>query len=87
MKKRLLVPIILILALVLSLTACLGKQIQSIEIKSGAPTEVLVGETPDFSEIKILVSYNDLSTKEVGFDDIVISSVGTTKPGQMCWEP
>ncbi len=83
MKKRLLVPIILILALVLSLTACLGKQIQSIEIKSGAPTEVLVGETPDFSEIKILVSYNDLSTKEVGFDDIVISSVDTSKPGKV----
>jgi large conductance mechanosensitive channel len=53
MKKRLLLPLVLILALVLSLTACFGKKIQSIEIKGGAPTEVLVGETPDFSGIKL----------------------------------
>lgn len=82
MKKRILFPIILILALVLSLTACFGKKIQSIEISGGAPTEVLVNETPDFSGIKILVKYNDLSTEEVSFSDIEISAVDTSRPGR-----
>ena len=83
MKKRLFIPIILILTLVLSLASCTSKKIQGIEIKSGAPTEVLVGETPDFSGIQIIVHYNDLSTKEVGFDDVTISSVDTSKPGRV----
>ena len=83
MKKRLLLPLVLILALVLSLTACFGKKIQSIEIKGGAPTEVLVGETPDFSGIKLLVTYNDLSTEEIGFGDVTISEIDTSKPGKV----
>ena len=84
MKKRILFPIILILALVLSLAACAGngKKIQSIEISGGAPTEVLVNETPDFSGIKILVKYNDLSSEEVSFSDIEISAVDTSRPGR-----
>ena len=84
MKKRILFPIILILALVLSFAACSknGRQIQSIEISGGAPTEVLVNETPDFSGIKILVKYNDLSTEEVSFSDIEISAVDTSRPGR-----
>ena len=84
MKKRILFPIILILALVLSLAACAGngKKIQSIEISGGAPTEVLVDETPDFSGIKILVKYNDLSSEEVSFSDIEISAVDTSRPGR-----
>ena len=84
MKKRILFPIILILALVLSFAACSknGRQIQSIEISGGAPTEVLVNETPDFSNIKILVKYNDLSSEEVSFSDIEISAVDTSRPGR-----
>lgn len=83
MKKRILFPLILIFALILSLTACFGKKIQSIEIASGAPTEVLVDETPDFSGIKILVTYNDMSTEEIGFDKITVSAVDTSKPGKV----
>lgn len=84
MKKRILLPLILILALVLSLAACAGngKKIQSIEISGGAPTEVLVNETPDFSGIKVLVKYNDLSSEEVSFSDIEISAVDTSRPGR-----
>ena len=85
MKKRILLPLILILALVLSLAACAknGKKIQSIEISGGAPTEVLVNETPDFSGIKLLVKYNDLSTKEVGYDEVLVSAVDTSRPGKV----
>ena len=84
MKKRILFPIILILALVLSFAACSknGRQIQSIEISGGAPTEVLVNETPDFSGIKILVKYNDLSTEEVSYSDVTISPVDTSRTGR-----
>ncbi len=87
MKKRILFPIVLLLALVLTLTACdgfkLGKKIESITITGGAPTEVLVGETPDFSQIKILATYNDLSTVELGVNDVQISAVDTSKPGKV----
>ena len=83
MKKRILFTIVLIFALILSLSACFGKKIQSIEISGGAPTEVLVDETPDFSGIKILVTYNDLSTEEIGFNDVTISTVDTSKPGKV----
>lgn len=43
MKKRLIIPIVLILALVFTLASCRNKKIESIEIVSGtAPTEVYV---------------------------------------------
>lgn len=84
MKKRILLPIVLLLTIILSLTACdgfqFGKQIESLAITGGAPTEVLVGETPDFSQIKLLATYNDLSTVELGVDDVEISAVDTSKP-------
>ncbi len=86
MKKKILLPIALLLVLILSLTACtgnLGKKIDSLTIVSGAPTEVLIGETPDFSQIKLLAKYNDLSEVELGYDDVTISPVDTSRPGNV----
>lgn len=86
MKKRILLPIALLLVLILSLTACsgnLGKKIDSLTIVSGAPAEVYIGETPDFSQIKLLAKYNDLSEVELGYDDVTISPVDTSRSGKV----
>lgn len=90
MKKRLLILIIAALAVVLCFTACSPKDpqeeakanIQSIKVVEGSvPTQVNIGATPDFSGIKVLVTFDDQTTKEIGFADVKISSVDTTTEG------
>ena len=78
MKKKILIIVVVVLAALLGLAACInnpatdgGENVKSIEIVSGSvPTQVKVGETPDFSGIKVNVVFEDNTTKEVGYSDV-----------------
>ncbi|MBR7117060.1 MAG: bacterial Ig-like domain-containing protein [Clostridia bacterium] len=87
MKKRIFVSILLVLTLMLTLVSCFdgiaNKKVESIQILSGAPSEVTVGETPDLSSLKAKITYNDGETKEVGYADVTISPIDTSKAGKV----
>ncbi len=86
MKKRILLPVLLLLTVILALSSCFNsianKKVQSITVLSGAPAEVEVDKTPDFSGIQLEVSYNDNTKKTVGFSDITVSSIDTSRVGK-----
>ena len=73
------------LALVSCFDGIANKKVNSIQIISGVPTEVTVGETPDFSALKAKVTYNDGEIKEVGYDDVTVSSIDTSKAGKVAY--
>ena len=87
MKKKILILILAILAVAVCFTACTNNNpdtddsgstvgIKSLAIVAGtAPTEVTVGEQPDFSKLMVLVTYDDGTTKNVGASELVISPV------------
>lgn len=89
MKRKLLILLISLLAAVLCITACTNgpkeeaaKTVQSISVVEGSvPAEVNIGTTPDFSGIKVTVTYSDATTKEVGFADVTLSTIDTTTVG------
>ena len=89
MKRKLLILLISLLAAVLCITACTTgpkeeatKTVQSISVVEGSvPAEVNIGTTPDFSGIKVTVTYSDATTKEVGFADVTLSTIDTTTVG------
>ena len=92
MKKKILVLILAILAVTLCLAACdmgpakdnttTAASVTSIAVIAGTvPTEVEVGQTPDFSGIKVKVSYDDNTSKEVGYSDVTISALDTSSAG------
>ena len=84
MKKQSFVLFLLIVTMILTFASCgiANKKVESIQIVSGAPTEVEVGKTPDFSDIKLKVTYNDGEIKEVGYADVKISTIDTSKVGK-----
>ena len=90
MKKKILIIVVVVLAALLGLAACInnpatdgGENVKSIEIVSGSvPTQVKVGETPDFSGIKVNVVFEDNTTKEVGYSDVTVSAVDTSSAGE-----
>ncbi len=78
------------LATLLCLTACPDSSddpvvtgVTAIEVVSGSiPTQVNLGETPDFSGIKVKATFEDGTTKEVGIaDGVTVSSLDTTTAG------
>ena len=75
MKNTKLALFLLALSVILIFTSCsiANKRVESLQILSGAPTEVALGETPDFSAIKVKATYNDGDTKELGYADVLIS--------------
>jgi hypothetical protein len=76
--------ILLILALLISIfaTSCVGdKQVVSLEIVDGLKTEYELGETPDFSSLVIVATYNDESREEVRADRLTIGSLDTSTVG------
>ena len=87
MKKRIIVLILSILTLTLFVTACTDNTtdaaVKSIEIVNGSvATECNVGDTLDFSGIKVKVTYEDDTTKEIGYSDVQISPVDTSTAGE-----
>ncbi len=90
MKKNILILVVVVLAALLGLAACInnpttdnGENVKSIEIVSeSVPTQVKVGETPDFSGIKVKVVFEDNTTKEVGYSDVTVSAVDTSSAGE-----
>lgn len=87
MKKRLIITIVLILSLAFTLASCSNKRIDNIEIAAGtAPTEVYVDEQPDFSATKLIVTYNDGTSREIAASEAVIGKIDTSKPGRVSYE-
>ena len=89
MKKRLLTLSLFLLALILCVSACSKKPLETdvnataIEVVSGTvATECKVGDTLDFSNIKVKVTYSDSTTKEIGYADVKISAVDTATAGE-----
>ena len=89
MKKKLLFLLITILAVALCCTACSREEeIPELTIKSIAvventvPTTINLGKDPDFSGIKVTVTYSDDSTKEVGYADVTLGTIDTTTKGE-----
>ena len=90
MKKNLLILFIVMLAALLCFSACVDgpatgdvEGVKSIEIVQGSvPTQLKVGETPDFSGIKVKVVFEDGTTKEVGYSDVTVSALDTSTAGK-----
>ena len=87
MKTKVLVLILSILAVMLCITACGGREedlsVKAIEIVEGSyPTECELDVTPNFSGIKVKVTMSDDTTKEVGYADVQISAVDTSTAGK-----
>ena len=94
MKNKLLILITLLLAVVLCFAACSNKPddngdgtvtngIKSLEVVEGTiPTQVNMGDDPDFSGIKVKVTFEDGTTKEIGFADVTISKLDTITAGE-----
>ena len=84
MKKKIFLAVILVLTLMLSLVACKPKgqkEVQTLKVLEGIKSEYQLNETPDFSGLKVLVTYNDQTTKEVGYSDVKISGLDTSVAG------
>ena len=87
MKNKILILILSILTLTICITACTDNVIdgvvKSIEIVDGSvATECQVGDTLDFSGIKVKITYEDGTTKEIGYSDVQISPVDTSTAGE-----
>ncbi len=83
MKRKLLILTIAMLLLSTLLVACSGdKEIVGIQlVKESFPYEVTVGTTPDYSNVKANIQYNDETTKEVTGADLTFSTIDTSKVG------
>lgn len=84
MKKKFLILLMVVLAISCVLTSCFQgqKAAEKIEIKSGFKYEYDLNETPDFSGVKVVITYNDETTEEVGADKLTISALDTSTPGK-----
>lgn len=82
MNKKLFILLILALLISIFATSCVGdKQVVSLEIVDGLKTEYELGETPDFSSLVIVATYNDESREEVRADRLTIGTLDTSTVG------
>ncbi len=82
MKRKLLIFVIAILALALGLTACGGKKVSAISVVPDTiTTEYEVGDTPDFSGLKAIVSFSDETYETLTADKLNIGTVDTSTAG------
>ena len=82
MKKRVFAIIMTLLIVTVFATSCTGdKAIDGITVIEGLKTEYKLNETPDFSSLKVRVSYNDGTSVELGAADLEISSLDTSVKG------
>ena len=82
MKKRIIILAVLMLVLSLAFVACRQKAIKNLEIVDGLERTCNVGDTLDFSNVKIKVIYNDGSSVEVGASDVEFGNLDTSTPGE-----
>lgn len=76
MKNKIFIAVILVLTLMISMASCIKlgqKEVQSLKVLEGIKSEYQLNETPDLSGLKILVTYNDQTTKEIGYNDVTIT--------------
>ena len=81
MKRRILIFAVLALVLTLAFASCQQKAVKSLEITDGLERTYNVGDTPDFSGVKIKAIYNDGSTTEIGASDVTFGSIDTSTAG------
>ena len=88
MKKKILVLFLAILALTLGFASCTTPPTASnasvtaiAVIADSVQTEFSVGDTPDFSNIKVAVNYDDGTTGVVGYSDVTVSLPDTSTAG------
>ena len=88
MKRKIFVVVAAILALIISITSCgTGTQKKATELKVIDDSVVKVysvGDTPDFSAVKAIVTYDDGSTEQVGSDKLTFSTPDTSRPAMGC---
>ena len=71
MKKRILLLTVLVLVLTLAFVSCKQKAISKLEVVEGSlEYNYTVGDTPNFSNVKVNVVYNDGTSVEVGADKL-----------------
>ena len=78
--KKLFIAILVVISSFL-LASCGQKAVEKIEIKSGLNYTYYVGDTPDFSNVKVNVYYNDGDTSVVGYNELAFSDLDTSVAG------
>ena len=80
MKRKLLVSLLITMLAVLTISSCgiANKAVSNLQIISGAPTEVEVGKTPDFSELLGLYYLLSLSSRALSSSYIVAGTLSPT---------
>ena len=84
MKKLLSISLLLVLTATLLLTGCIRgqKAVQSIEIIEGFKYQYELNETPDFSNVKARIIYNDGTSKDVTASDLEFGKLDTSVAGK-----
>ena len=85
MKKKLLVLLCVVLVMAVAMTACseMFKKVDEIKVVDGTMTlEYQVGDTPDFSGVKVEVTYSNGKTETIDASDLTFSALDTTTAGE-----
>ena len=83
MKRFISLTILIVLTVTLLLTGCRGqKAVQSIAFTEGFKTEYIIGETPDFTQAKAIITYNDGSTENVEASQLSFGDLDTSTAGK-----
>ena len=83
MKKKILFITVIAIILTMAFTSCRKKEIAALEITEGLQLTLEVGQTPDYSNVKVKVIYNDDTSTVVGADDpdLKFSEIDTSTTG------
>ena len=84
MKTKKLLVILLTIVILLSSFSLVGCNYtpEKLEIVSGAPTEVNLYAKPDYSALKLKVTFKGGRTKTLSAKDVTIAEVDTSSPGE-----
>jgi hypothetical protein len=81
-KSGIAIIITLLILIVMTLSACTGdRAVQSMKVVEGLKTEYAKDEVPDFSALKVNVTYNDGSSETIGYEELTISPLDTSVLG------
>lgn len=79
--KKLLAIVLTLVVLTLAFASCGAKAVTSITIDEGLAREYALNSTPDFSDVKATIKYNDETTKSVTASELTFGALDTTTPG------